>query len=290
MASMYDLYPNAQFQSQYYADPVNPQVQQQANPIAVRQVNVNQPLSQNEINSLQSKFNSFDLQVTDDEILRGVCTHKYLNGTSAYTVDPADGHTCRCAICGESFRIYEGDVEEVEKSVNNLIDMLQTTKLLYIDLPQNVVKNYFQIIPLLKKFKDLWSHAISNFDANNRMASNQYVYSTQNGTYQMNGFQVLNSIINGVNPTMQRPLYGYQQAPVAQPVPNQPMYQQPVYQQPTYGYDPNPMAYGMPAAPVQAAPAVGTVPPAPQAAPVAPAQQPVAAPQQEVQQQQVFNV
>lgn len=256
-----------------------------------------QPLTPDQIQKLRQDGSAFDMKVEQEDLWRAACTHKEKNGSSTL-VQNQDG-TWTCTICHETFNMCDASREEIEAAVNKLIDMLQTSKTVYLDAPDALIIQFYQIIPLLKKFPDLWDRAMRNFA--------QY-----EGTYGApgmispgySGFAAMTSLLtnpyaagapfmgqmpaqpmpNGMPMSGQMPMYGYPQQPMApNGMPMQQMYPD---------MSGNPMAYGGPAVPQPPmAPAPGVMPGNPQAAPVAaaPAQ---GQPQQgtEVQQQKTFNV
>lgn len=244
-----------------------------------------QPLSEQQIQMLRSKVDALDMKISEVDVLRAMCTHKNKDGSMA-TTQTVDGH-CHCAICNSDFNIVDMNTVDINKKIDDVIDIVQTFKLLYLDAPEDFIKNYSPIINLLEKLKVIFPKAVDNFS--------QYDLSDQSYTMQQtpyayqNGFAGLASIFN---PFAARPA---QQ-------PYQPQYQQ-APQQPNgfyTGYDPNPMAYGQPQyqyqpqyqpqyqqAPMQQAPAPGVMPQqAPQQVPV---QQQEAA-SDEVTQTKVMNV
>lgn len=258
-----------------------------------------QPLTPDQIAKLRQDGNAFDMKIEQEDLWRSACTHKEKNGNSTL-VENQDG-TFTCTICHETFKMCDNTKEEIEAAVNTLINMLQTSKTVYLDAPDALVTQYYQIIPLLKKFPDLWERAMKNFAMYDMTPGVQGMAPGYSGfaamqTLLSNPYSGYGQPMYGQQPYMAQPMYGQptpQQAPVQQPVAPAPGMMPPYggYAQPVYGQAPvmdpnNPMAYGAPTIPAPtAAPAPGVMP---QAAP-APAAAP--APQQaEVQQQQVFNV
>lgn len=246
-----------------------------------------QPLTPEQISKLRQDSNAFDMKVEVEDLWRAACTHKEKNGQSTLIANEDGSYTC--TICHETFKMCDSDRKEIEAAVNTLVDMLQTSKTVYLDAPEELIRQYFQMIPLLKKFPDLWDRAMKNFS--------MYEGTAFTGVNQMgpgfSGFAALQNL-------MTNPYAGYGYNAYAQAAPQQPVqgygyqpngfYGQPMA--PAYGapVDPsaNPMAYGVPGTvPAPTAPAPGVMPgaaaPAPVATPAAPAQA-------EVQQQQVFNV
>ena len=246
-----------------------------------------QPLTQDIVNTLRQDGNEFNMKVDQKELWRAVCTHKDpTNGQSTLVYNNEDG-TYTCSICGETFNFFEGNKNDIETAVKVLIDMMQTCKTIYLDAPNTMTEQYYQMIPLLRRFSALWQHAINNFS---KYENNGNPLAPINGNYA--GFNAINQLLT--NP------YGFNY--------NQPFYgnQQPMAMAPQYGYAPQQPMMGQPPMPVQPqqmmyqngmdqtgnplafnAPAPGVMPTAPQptAAPAAPVAQ-----GSEIQQQKVYNV
>lgn len=251
-----------------------------------------QPLTPEQIAKLRQDSSAFDMKVEVEDLWRAACTHKEKNGQSTL-IQNNDG-SWTCTICHETFNMCDCETKDIEAAVKTLCDMLQTSKTVYLDAPDDLITQYFQMIPLLKKFPSLWDRAMKNF-AMYEGTANQGLNPMAPG---YSGFAALQNLMTnpyaayGYNNgyAAQQPAAGYGYQPQA-PAYGMPMYGQqpaPVYGQPMMDPNANPMAYGVPggipAAPVAPAPGV-----MPGAAPVATA--PAAAPATaEVQQQQVFNV
>ena len=263
-----------------------------------------QPLTQEEINHLKSMSGAenLDIKVSTDDLLIAKCTHREKSGTSSLI--NVGGNRWRCTICGQEFNMFDGTEEDVANAVNNMVDILQTAKTIYLDAPDNLTAQYYQQIPLLQKLPKIFKASLNNFSKyENWQQAPEF---TGNGYYP--GFTAMHNLLTGQFMPGMAPGYGYQPQQPAygygyqQPMMQQPMqagyapqgvvtpqptagyYQQPMMQQ----YDPsgNPLAYGAPVAPAPAAPAPGMMPGAPVAAPTAAP----AAPATEVQQTAVFNV
>lgn len=254
-----------------------------------------QVLTQEQVNALKQNQNEFNMKIDQLDLYRSICTHRDPStGAMTLTFD-GDGN-CTCAICGETFRMFDGTAEDVKKAVDTVKDIMQTTKTLYMDAPRALTENYYQQIALLDKLVGLWKHSVNNF------AKYENVNSPLNpisGSYS--GFGALNTLLTtpynmyyGQQQMMGQPMMP-QQAPMMAPaagiMPQQPMMPQ---QAPMCGYDPNmtnPMAYGQPMMPQQAAPVMNTqVPAMAQQAPMAAAPAAPAPQNNEVQQQKVYNV
>ena len=184
-------------------------------------------LSAEEIKQLQQERSQFSLGLTTREMLQGSCTHRSIDGMSdSLTYDPVTG-VARCSICGYEFKPIEAEtsLETIKDSCDTIVDILQTIKILYTDLPADAAREYFQIIPLIGKIPQLFEFAAKNFakhEANNWQYNN----------YNMGGISMLNNLNN---------MFGMGMGGMAP----QPMYQQPMMnpQQPTMAGYPQ-AAYG----------------------------------------------
>lgn len=187
-------------------------------------------LSQEEIQKLMKKENEFSLALTETEVLRAQCNHRWneaRNGQFDAIVEGADG-VCRCAICGYEFEPVDMSTTEdsLKEVVKNTLDVLQTIKLLYLDMPATTAKEYYKIIPLIERIPKLFEMACKSYAKYD--STGMYGFNNKN----MNTMQLYNMLANVLNGT--------------QPMPQQPMYNNP-YQQPMQpGYNPNMMGYQQP--------------------------------------------
>jgi len=197
------------------------------------QMKMTQPLTAEDIKRLRTKGGAFNLHVEDDEFLISYCTHKDLNGNFTTMNNPQNG-TVTCSICGETFSLVEMDEKAVEEAVTLIIDVLQTSKTYFIDVDENVVKQYFQMMPFLKRLPKLYSVALENFSKHDRGTNLQ-----QGGSPF--GFNAFNAIVGGY-PVPSGCYPGQQQM-------GYPQQQQMPYQQqqpmgyPQQGYQQQPMGY-----------------------------------------------
>lgn len=209
----------------------NPNAQQQ-----VKQMNI---LTADEIQTLMKSENKFTLALTQTEKLKAACNHRKADGTGDTLVENADG-TVSCQICGYTFKPVDpatSGEEYLAAAVAEIVDILQTIKMLWIDVDPQVMREYTQIIPLIEKIPQLYNIAAKNYS--NHENYNAWSYNGKNlGTLAM--FQMLNGMMNGVG---QPNAMQFGSAPQPQPVPNPGFYQQGVAGNPFgYGYG-NP-AYG----------------------------------------------
>ena len=195
-------------------------------------------LSNEEIQKLITKENQFSLQLTATEVLRAKCNHRRADGLDdAIEEDPITGIS-KCQICGYEFKPVDANtsIEQIQEAVTTILDMIQTTKLLYIDIPKDAAAEYYQIIPLIEKLPKLFEYAVKNYAKHTQF--NPYQYNNRN----MSTMQLFNALVGSMNP-------GF--APQPQMAPQQPINpQQPMgnpYMAPQQPYGmPYGAPYGMP--------------------------------------------
>lgn len=229
-------------------------------------------LTDDEIKQLQQTSNQFSLGLTQKEALQAACNHRVADGSrDSLVIDNLTG-TVRCTICGYEFRPVDenSDPNDIKDAADRIIDILQTIKLLYTDLPATAAREYFQIIPLIAKVPQLFEFAAKNF---NKHEFNAWQYNNQN----MGGIAMLQNLGNmfGQQPFMNAPVMG-QQSGMAPGYPTAPMMGQPAPFDPST-QQANPFGFAGASQPVnqgymyqptqQAAPVTPTV-----TAPAAPAQ------------------
>lgn len=178
------------------------------------------PLTKEQVAELRQKGGGLSLVPTKEEVLQAICTHRDLTTGESRLVSNDDG-TVTCTICGSTFSTLEVDQEQVKEATNVIIDILQNTKALFLDIPEQVCADYFKIIPLVAKIPQLYKVASDNFK-------------------QYEGINPVS--MEGSNNLFAR--YNMMTGPTA-PMYAQPMQYQPVYQQPVYqpAYDPNMAVY-----------------------------------------------
>lgn len=222
------------------------------------------PLTEEDKKSLKTQ-GGFNLLVDEKDMKKAICTHK---DGDQISLKPNEDGTFTCWICGETFNLLDMQKQSVEEVTNNFIDILQSIKTYYLDIPAGVVTEFFQMIPFIKKTPEIYQIALNNYHG----------YETP-----MTGPNYPNNNMFGMYDAMANPGYAYN--------PNygyqQPMGFAPQYQ-PPMGYQPPQYPQGMPmgAAPtmpqnaqpvgqfgyVDNSAPVGSVPP--QNAPVSPIPQP----------------
>ena len=197
-----------------------------------------QTLTEDEMKVLTQAQDEFTLGITKEEQLKAICMHRDLQGHSMLDTTSSIVGEAKCKICGETFNIVDGcSDQDIEDAVNNLLDVLQTTKTLYVDMPVEAARKFYTIIGMLKKVPALYKIASENFTKHeNAIIGWRLGHNTPN-----NGYQAIYSGFYGPNPGM----YGYGMAPGMAPNPayNQP---NPYYGAPMMGAPIPPQNQGNP--------------------------------------------
>lgn len=161
-------------------------------------------LTNEQIQNLLKKDNQFSLQITETERQKAICNHRTADGMGDALVEDADGF-CVCQICGYKFLPLDPSVssfEQIQAATYNLLDVLQTIKLIYIDIPEKASKEFFQIIALINKIPKLYEYAVKNY------ASHEQVDPFGYNSRGMGSLNLFNMLVGG--PQVQQPNMQYQ--------------------------------------------------------------------------------
>lgn len=198
-----------------------------------------QTLTVEEANSLRKQIEEFSLNLSSRDQLSAICMHRDpATGKSTLIPNMADD-TVTCSICGKTFTIVDGLTEaDVLDAVQRLIDVIQTTKTLYLDMPTDAARHFYVVLALIEKIPGLYKIASDNF-ASHEAAINQGY--DQNNLGIMGIYNMMNGWGGFVNPMMGQPMMN--PAMAGQPM-GAPMMGQPYYGggNPFYAQQPNQMA------------------------------------------------
>lgn len=180
-----------------------------------KKVEMHQALTPEEEASLRQRSKTnISFKLDQDEVLLGICTHKS-NATKLPDLTHLGGNRFRCNICREEFELID-DPELFKQAISIVISGLQTIKTWWYDIPQETAREYFPIIPLLKKAPIAYNMA--------RQCWRAYEEAKEVNTMgNQSAFNMWNQMNTG--------MYAPQQGVYGQPqyAPQQPMYGQPQY-------------------------------------------------------------
>lgn len=123
--------------------------------------NPTNPLSKEDMALLKQKAPQFSLAVSQIDALKAICTHRDSEGEKL--IQNPDG-TVSCAICGTTFRPVNADYETVKQIFESAVNCLETIKIMYMDIPDDVTKTYFQMTPFLAKGPQLYKIALDHYN------------------------------------------------------------------------------------------------------------------------------
>lgn len=167
-----------------------------------------------------------ELSIDRTDVLRSMCCHKENGRDVVVQVNDGSGDVW-CPICQKRWKPDMKTKEEVQELVTELVDQMENAKWTG-DLPTDLTRELFTLIPLLNKYPDIHEYAMNTF---NKYYSARGMYNAQD----TNIYGMFNSLFGaGVPATgyMGAPMQGYygqQQTPV----------QQGYYNQAPQGYVPN---------------------------------------------------
>lgn len=136
------------------------------------------PLSEQQIQILSKSFSDeFNLKVTEEEMAKAICTHKYCEGMPGvspsmygqFATVPVEGEPgmMYCKICHTKFNpdiVTPGYVEDMVEKYHNVIE---TCKLMGLDLHDDVIKQYFSMTPYVERLPKLFHAVAGVFDRYN---------------------------------------------------------------------------------------------------------------------------
>ena len=213
--------------NQYYGMQPNPQP-----------VTLSNPLTKEQLELLKKRTDKLSLVVTPLEVAKAICTHKQGNSICLYNEDNANPERVTCSICGETFDLTNGDQAAVEGAVELITNIIQTIKTYWLDVPDDVARELFTILPLIQRLPKVYSLATKNFNS----VQDMHRMSEVNQPY---GFGMLGNIMNPMV-GMGYNAYGYPQQGMVQPSPyGQPAFPNPIGYPQQQGFVPQPNPYAM---------------------------------------------
>lgn len=206
------------------------------------------PLTDEQLKLLATTDDGFDLKIKPEEIAKAVCTHKNAQKGVFEIVpnnNPQQPGLVTCKICHATFNPDIVNDEYVHQATDMVLNVLQTCKLIGVDLNDEVIRQYFTIIPLIERIPKLYKLVNNSFKRYN----DPQVLAPQSGPNVMGMY---NAMVNpavpmgtgynynmGFGHPMQTPMMGMQAQMVNG---GNPLYQQPM--QPQFGQQP--MGFGQP--------------------------------------------
>lgn len=104
----------------------------------------------------------FVLAISQEDVARSRCTHK--EGNRDVVLQTTDGSgDVYCPICQARWKPDMMSKEEVEELVGKLLDQMQNAKWTG-DLPVDLTRELFTLMPLLKKYPEVHEYAMNTFN------------------------------------------------------------------------------------------------------------------------------
>lgn len=171
------------------------------------------PLDEKQFRLLMNTFQEeFNLKVTEEEMAKAICTHKYPEGMPGvdpkmygkYATVPVPGEPgmMMCKICHTKFNPDIVDVNYVEDMVEKYHNVIETCKLIGLDLNSDVIKQYFSMTPYVERLPKLYNAVIGVFERYNNINTSVITDGVAPNPYAM-----YNSLVSPTVPI--GPGYGY---------------------------------------------------------------------------------
>lgn len=133
------------------------------------------PLTDEQRAILKNQYeDAFDLKVSPQEVAYAVCAHKKNN---QFDIVADDQGNAICRTCGAKFRPDEVTEEYVQDATDRILNVLQTSKMLAVDLNVDVFRQYFAMIPYIQRIPKLYKavqKSFNNYSGNFNPAQQYY--------------------------------------------------------------------------------------------------------------------
>lgn len=123
-------------------------------------------LTDEELKNLQACKTENKMTPSKIEKIKCRCNHRDVSGVCDSLIIDEKGFA-KCKICGAEFKPISSDNDIhklLEETSKNAIDILQTIKIMYPDMPPEISDQYYGMIPLLERLPDLFEIANNNFN------------------------------------------------------------------------------------------------------------------------------
>lgn len=122
------------------------------------------PITAEEERSLQRGTAGISLDIPKESMIRAKCTHRDPQ-TRKFTLRENEDGSVTCLKCGARFNLVNNvPLSEISKIVGGVIDILQTTKLSYVDMTPDVIQSYFIILPFLEILPKMYETSMHTID------------------------------------------------------------------------------------------------------------------------------
>jgi hypothetical protein len=179
--------------------------------------NPTNPLTKEQMAMLKQNAPEFTLAIDNVTALKAICTHRDESGETL--IQNTDG-SVTCSICGTTFTPVNTDEETVKQLVKSVKDIMETTKIMYVDMPDEVTKGIFQMTPFFDKLPQLYKIAIDHYGRYSNSPVISGVYNNGTNTVNLYAAMMNPAMGMGMGMPMQQMPYGM---PMQQPMQSQPM-------------------------------------------------------------------
>lgn len=180
-------------------------------------------LTMEQVQELQQKAGGLNLMPTKEEYYQAICTHRDVKNGQNVLVANETGDELTCPICASQFAPLNMTEQDVKEAVKMVCDILENTKMLYLDIPPEVCAEFMKILPMIKKIPALYKIAAANF----RQYENAVNIAQTGSSSFINQYNFVNGP-TGPNYGIPNPMMMQQ----SMMMPQQPMMQQQAYMAP----------------------------------------------------------
>ena len=150
-----------------------------------------QTLSVEMANALRQQIEEFSLQLSEKDKWIAWCVHRDPSTGASTLIENKMDDTVTCSICGKTFRPLNNLLpEDIQNAVDNIEDIIQTIKMLYLDMPPESARSFFTILALIDKIPGLFKISNNNFLSHEEQYNRAMV---NNGPGMISAWRALNN-------------------------------------------------------------------------------------------------
>lgn len=154
-----------QFQGYGFANP-KPQVMKMTNPA----------MTNPDERKLLTNNNKFSFKIEPVEMAAAFCTHKDPNTGEFLTVPDNDGTgNVTCSLCHTKLNPDIINDEEAERITNEFVNLVEVTKMLGIDISEDVIRQLCKIIPVVKRWPQYFKISANSFNKYTSQYNHTYI-------------------------------------------------------------------------------------------------------------------
>lgn len=126
-------------------------------------------LTDDELKSLEQKKHEV-WSISKEQAARSKCTHKNPKTGLLDGYFKQGENLWHCNICNQDFHFVEVPQKDIEATTNFLLDVMDTTKFMWLAPPKDVVEQFYPVMDWIAKIPDAYRLAKQQWDSKNQIS------------------------------------------------------------------------------------------------------------------------